>query len=530
MSAEVDTPPSNGDVDDNLTPEGLNGGGSEDDADLFGDDDDGEVQGEANEYGPIPSSRIRMGYLERKTDYLACRLNRKLDDSELDSGDDEGRTDRIEPTIEDNQEDNEFKQVRMLQVDLARIKPPEGDDLYFLNMPPFLGVKHKAFQPSTYEPPTVPHEARDRTKTDVEAGKFSAFSTASTTMFWRRDPKTPSLIQSNTRMVRWSDGSMTLQIASQPKDHYRMSTNPLRQAWPKTQGGAGGGAGGNTSQDYDPNKDTHNYLAAPHSVVGVDLQIVAPFDATLKIQPTGDYVDESVLKLQQSLAAATEQHDPIAALRPTRIDPELAKREAEKFEKERVRANRKVEAARERLITRKDRVMGRAGMGGRLGGTGLSIAGLEDEDGMPGARGSHLKAKAKRRKTNRRGEIYSDDEDEDMPRGRREDEYDREDDFLAASDEEPEIYDDDGDEVEAEDDDPDVDDLEIEGRDTVVDSRTRGEQQGRSRGRERGSTPKRSASGGGGEDDDDDTAGPLPQGSPQRGKRRRIIDDDDEDE
>lgn len=411
----------------------------------------------------------------------------------------------------------------MLQVDLARIKPPEGDDLYFLNMPPFLGVKHKAFQPSTYEPPTTPHGARDKTKSEVES-KFSAFSTASTTMFWRRDPKTPSLIQSNTRLVRWSDGSMTLQIASQPKDHYRVSTNPLRQGWPKKQGGAGGGG---TSQDYDPNKDTHNYLAAPHAVVGVDLQIVAPFDATLKIQPTGEEEDESVLKLQQSLAAATEQHDPIAALRPTRIDPELAKREAEKFEKERVRANRKVEAAQERLITRKDRVMGRAGMGGRLGGAGLSIAGLEDEDGMPGARGSNFKAKAKRRKTNRRGEIYSDDEDEDTHRGRREDEYDREDDFLAASDEEPEIYDDDGDEVEAEDeDDPDVDDLEIEGRDTVVNSRTRGEQQGRSRGgRERGSTPKRPAS-----DDDDDDAGPLPQGSPQRGKRRRFIDDDDEDE
>lgn len=58
MSAEVDTLPSNGDVDDNLTPEGLNGGGSEDDADLFGDDDDEEVQGEANEYALLPPSTV----------------------------------------------------------------------------------------------------------------------------------------------------------------------------------------------------------------------------------------------------------------------------------------------------------------------------------------------------------------------------------------------------------------------------------------------------------------------------------------
>lgn len=405
----------------------------------------------------------------------------------------------------------------MLQVDLARIKPPEGDDLYFLNMPPFLGVKHKSFQPSTYESPTVPHEARNPNNVENTAttSKFSPFSTASTTMFWRRDPKNSELIQSNSRFVRWSDGSITLQIASQPKDHYRVSTNPLRQGWPKKQGGG-------ATQDYDPTKDTHNYLAAPHAVVGVDLQIVQPFDAAIKIQPTGDYVDESVLKLQQSLAATTEQHDPIATLRSMRVDPELAKREAEKFEKDRVKANRKVEAAQERLVSRRDRVIGRAGMGGRLGGAGLSIAGLEDEDGMPGARGSTKAKAAKRRKTNRRGEIYSDDEDEDNHRGRGADEYDRGDDFLADSDEEPEIYDDDGGEdgeAEAEDDDPDVDDLEIEGRDTVVNSRTRG-----GTGKERGSTPKRPA------DADDDDEDALPQGSPQRGKRRRFIADDDDDD
>lgn len=419
----------------------------------------------------------------------------------------------------------------MLQVDLARINPPEGDDLYFLNMPPFLGVKHKSFQPSTYEPPTVPHEARN--SMNSEHAKFSPFSTASTTMFWRRDPKDADLIQSNSRLVRWSDGSITLQIASQPRDHYRVSANPLRQGWPKKQG-----AGAGATQDYDPNKDTHNYLAAPHAVVGVDLQIVSPFDAALKIQPTGDYVDESVLKLQQSLAATTGDHDPIATLRSMRVDPELAKREAEKFEKDRVKAHRKVEAAQERLTSRRDRVIGRGGMGGRLGGAGLSIAGLEDEDGMPGARGN-TKAKAaaaaKRRKTNRRGEIYSDDEDEDNHRGRREDEYDREDDFLAASDEEPEIYDDDG-EAEAEDDDdddPDVDDLEIEGRDTVVNSRTRGkpgtgtETAGRDRGRGGSTPPKRPATTTGEDDGENDAA----QGSPQqRGKRRRIIDDDDDDD
>jgi len=380
--------------------------------------------------------------------------------------------------------------------------------LYLLNMPPFLGMEHRNFVPATYGSPKLPHDGRDPA-TDP-AAKFSAFSTAASTIFWRRDPKTPELLQSNARIVRWSDGSLTLQIASSPRDHYRISTTALRQAYSKKYPGG-------SQPDYDPTKDTHNYLAAPHATEGLDLQIVAPLDAAMKIQPTGDLADESVLKLQQSLAAATQVHDPLASLKQVKEDPELAKKAAEMFEKDRLRTARKREAAEDRLLLRKDRVLGRSGFG--RGGAGLSIAGLEDDDGMPTARGR--KAKIRRRKTNRHGEIYSEDEDEDQPRGRtREDEYDREDDFLAASDEEPEIYDDgEEEEVEAEEEDPDVDDLEIEGRETVIEGRTRGGA------RHREGTPKRAAS-----DNENDDGTRLETSSPQVRKKRRVIDDDEDEE
>ncbi|EXJ86606.1 hypothetical protein A1O3_03559 [Capronia epimyces CBS 606.96] len=503
MSAEVESAPLHGDVQGEDSPNGLNGDNvSEDDGDLFGDDDDEEQD---------------RGHSDS---------HRRLDDSDLDSGDDDGRTDRVAATVEDHEEMyEEQKQLKLLDVDMVRIKPPGGEELHLLNMPPFLGIKHRNFVPATYEPPKQPHDGRDP-EVDPTA-KFSPFSTAASTIFWRRDPKTPDLLQSNSRIVRWSDGSLTLQIASSPKDHYRISTTALRQGWPKKPG--------SSQADYDANKDSHNYLAAPHATAGVDLQIIAPFDASMKIQPTGDLADESVLKLQQSLAAATQMHDPLSSLRQVKEDPELAKKAAEMFEKERTRASRKREAAEDRLLMRKDRVLGRAGLG-RLGGAGLSVAGLEDDDGMPLARGKKS-SNARRRRGNRRGDIYSDDEDEDTPRGRgREDEYDREDDFLAASDEEPEIYED-GNEEEAEaeeDDDPDVDDLEIEGRETVIENRTRGgnERDGREtlkdrdRPRERGSTPKRAASDDGGVDD----AEPVAAGSPQARKKRRVIDDDEDEE
>ncbi|KAJ9498656.1 hypothetical protein H2202_005842 [Exophiala xenobiotica] len=481
MSADVEPAPRNGDLDDLDTPEDLNGGDASDDADLFGDDDEEPAQGD--------------------------ELQRKIDDSELDSGDDEGRSDRIAHTVEYGEgADSQQKPLRLVNIDMARVKPPEGEELYLLNMPPFLGVKHKNFNPATYEAPQKPHDGRDPA-VDPTA-KFSPFSTAASSIFWRRDPKDPELLQSNSRIIRWSDGSLTLQIASSPKEHYRVSTTALRQGWPKKHG--------SSQPDYDPNKDTHNYLAAPHAAVGLDAQIIAPFDASMKIQPTGDVADESVLKLQQSLAAATQMHDPLSSFKITTKDPEKRKKEAEQFEKDKLRAFRKVENAQDRILLRKDRVLGRSGLGGRSGG--LSIAGLEDDEGMPTARGTKSKARPKR---NRRGEIYSDDEDEDYPRGRgREDEYDREDDFLAASDEEPEVYDDEAQEVEAEEeDDPDVDDLAIDGRDTVVENRTRGG----IRERDRGSTPKRAAA----DDEDEDTA---PRDSPQARKKRRVIDDDEDDE
>ncbi|EXJ85433.1 hypothetical protein A1O1_05797 [Capronia coronata CBS 617.96] len=498
MSAEVESVPHNGSLEGEDSPHALNGDdASEDDGDLFGDDDE-------------------------ELDQVQNDPHRKLDDSELDSGDDEGRADRLAATVEDHEAMyEEQKQLKLLDVDMARIKPPEGQELYLLNMPPFLGIKHRNFVPATYEPPKQPHDGRDP-EVDPTA-KFSPFSTAASTIFWRRDPKDQESLQSNTRIIRWSDGSLTLQIASSPKDHYRISTTALRQEWPRTSG--------SSQAAYDANKDSHNYLAAPHATAGVDLQIIAPFDASMKIQPTGDLADESVLKLQQSLAAATQMHDPLASLKQVKEDPELAKKAAEMFEKERSRASRKREAAEDRLLMRRDRVLGRAGIG-RLGGAGLSVAGLEDDDGMPLARGKKS-TNARRRRANRRGDIYSDDEDENMPRSRgREDEYDREDDFLAASDEEPEIYEDgDAEEVEAEeDDDPDVDDLEIEGRETVIENRTRGgnerdrRERDRDRARDRESTPKRAAS------DDEGGADPAPAGTPQARKKRRVIDDDEDEE
>lgn len=440
-----------------------------DDADLFGDVDENEQDDS---------------------------LNRKLDDAELDSGDDEGRDDRVARSVEGyDEEEADISEAANLQMEIARINALKADELYIVNIPPFLGLQTENFDYKKYEPPTRPHDQNDPTD------KFSAYSTATTSLMWRRDPHDPEKMQSNSRIIRWSDGSMTLQIASRPKDQYRISTKAYRQGYgaPKTQKNAAQG-------NYDPSKDSQVYLAAAHSAVEA-LQIVAPVDAQLRILPTGDLSDQSIQKLQQSLAASQVVHDPLASLKQLKEDPEVARKAAELFEKDRLRSLKKRENAEDKLLTKRDRVLGRSGLG-RSGG--LSVAGLEaDEDGMP--RSSALRAKQAKRRGNRRGDIYSDDEDEDLPRGRtREDEYDLDDGFMAGSDEEIETYEDES----VEEQDPDVDDLEIEGRKTIAKEKTRG-------GLKSPSPQKRAA--------EDDGPG---EGSPghARKKRTRIIDDEDDDE
>ncbi|KAJ9608900.1 hypothetical protein H2200_006671 [Cladophialophora chaetospira] len=495
MSAEVESAVHPSLEEDDLP--GLNGTvGSDDDGDLFGDEDDDEAD---------------------QTD----NLHRRLDDSELDSGDDEARNDRVAATVEDEEAVyEEQKQLKLLDVDVARIKPPEGDELFLANIPEYLGIKHKAFDYATYEPPTKPHDGRDPS----DANKFSPFSTANTSIFWRRDPQNPDNIQSNARIIRWSDGSYTLQIASKPTEQYRISTTAMRPGWPRRPPTSQQPGSQPQSQPqpehYDPSRESNNFFGAPHSTPGMDLQIIAPFDASMKIQPTGDTADAAELKLRETIAATSRLNDTAENFKSVKVDPSRAKKEAEKAEKDVAKAARKRENAQERQFSRRDKVLGRGGLGGRS--TGLTVGGLEDD--MPTARG--VKAKGRRRKTNRHGDILSDeDEDDEAYRRRgREDEYDREDDFLADSDEEPETYeDDDAEEPAEEDDDPDKDDLEIQGRRTVLEGRTRGG--GRDRDRER--TPKRQRD----EDEEDAEAEDDPDTRrPAARRQRRVLDDEDEDE
>lgn len=224
-------------------------------------------------------------------------------------------------------------------------------------------------------------------------------------MRYRKNPSTGEL-ESNTVVYKWSDGSKTISIGDQ---HYVLQTKPL--APPKD------------SKPYQEVQDSHSYVAAP-SITSQLLVMIGHMANQYTVRPNKDIEDDALEKLQRSLAAATrggnkgdEKSGPQVITNTQ--DPELQKKRAEVAEKERMKAQRRRETAAEK-----------ANLPRRPGG-GLSVDDLEGRAGRRAPGSGRKPPSAKRPR--RRAEYDSDD---DLPRGRnREDEYDKEDGFLASSDE-----------------------------------------------------------------------------------------------
>ncbi|KAL1967545.1 hypothetical protein VTN77DRAFT_3060 [Rasamsonia byssochlamydoides] len=426
----------------------MNGDHDDDDADLFGDGSEGG---------------------------LDERPHRTLDDEELDSGDDEDRYDRVGQRMDiDHEEDGAYGEtLKVMDISLGRAPEPQSSngEIYTMAIPNFLSLETEEFRPDTYVAPP--------------------FATASTSLCWRYAPDDKSKLQSNARIIRWEDGSMTLQLASNPREQYRIATKLLA---PLSKSG-----------DYEAELDTHTYLAAAAETASV-FRITSHLTHSLTVLPTDMETDDAVQRLRESLAAAAragKKADGGVTIIEVKEDPELASKRAELAEKEKLKADRRRQQLAEREQTRTSR---RGAY--RYPAGGLTVGGLEDEDGMATTRARP----AKKPRANRRGEIYTDEEEEYDRRGRtREDRYDEDDGFLVGSDEEPEVVEDDEEEEEELED----EDMDAEGED---DEDVRPEKPTTRKARESASPKRTSAEEAGG------------AGSPPARKKHRYVVESDEDE
>lgn len=243
-------------------------------------------------------------------------------------------------------------------------------------------------------------------------------------------------------MLRWSDGSLTIQLASNPREQFELTAKPLAPPHniplKSITTAANRGRATNGAAVYSSRLDSHTYLTVPHEQASL-IRITNHVTSSLAIKSSSDENDDALIKLQLSLAAATKGSKTAAdgGLEIINIseDPELAKKKAEVAEKEKLRAQRRRQQQEERERDRANRVLGRSGLRASGLGSGLTVGGLEDDDGL-----GTMRARMKPRRKYRRRDSDSDEEDDFRGMGRtREDEYDEDDGFLVPSDEEPEI-------------------------------------------------------------------------------------------
>ena len=323
--------------------------------------------------------------------------------------------------------------------------------LYLLGFPSNIILNPKAFTLESFEPPVV--------QSGQSSTRHSALSTSNNTIRWRQSPSNPAVNQSNARINRWSDGSLTLQIASNPSEQIELTaqTRAPPQIHPviPTPTSLRPRPG-----DKVPNSQSNNwhiYLACPHEGAGM-IRNSGHITAQLSVQST-DQMDDAVMKLQQSLAASGRGNRAGGDKGPQLInvdeDPEKARRQAELAEKEKAKMQRRYQNQIDRDYNRNGNVLKRSGLRpGGLGG-GLTVGALEGDDDLGAAKRSRGSTNPK--KPRRRNDEYSDEDDFRGRRRTKEDEYDENDGFLVDSDEEPEVA-----ESSEEEDDAD-DDMDAEG-------------------------------------------------------------------
>lgn len=287
---------------------------------------------------------------------------------------------------------------------------------------------------------------------------------------YRKNPKTGKL-ESNANIFRWSDGSLTMQVG---EEHYDIQVKS--QIPPPNKA-------------YQPDRDANRYVAAAHSAQA-QLLTVAHVTEEWAIRPDKQRVDEDTELLREKMGLARGGVKEGEMIITTNQDPELQKKQAELAEKERARAARKRENAQMRME------------GGASGyrKTGLSIGELEG--GRRSGSGRKRGPGGGSKRARARDDEYDSDDD---PGVHRHNEYDKDDGFIADSDEES---------VEGGDDD----------EEDILDDEEEEYERPRAK-RQRTEEPSNDEADADGEPDED---APATSGDHGRRRVRRVVSDDDD--
>ncbi len=209
-----------------------------------------------------------------------------------------------------------------------------------LKLPGFISVEEQQFSIDKLEDEELPLLDVD------ELGNYphDGLLKLSVSMRWRKNPMTEAC-ESNSRLIKWSDGSMTLQIGAEQFEVMSQKTH-------KEQA----------------------YLYNRHAKDGC-MEGVAKLSERLAVRPfvTGSANHRKFFSLNSSLTTSNQvgKEGARVKLAVTTADPEREKQRMIKLEQEKIKSRRKVEARRRNLQQRSYE---------RVAKTGLSARFLEEEE------------------------------------------------------------------------------------------------------------------------------------------------------
>lgn len=141
---------------------------------------------------------------------------RRGSDYQDDDDDEPRRSSDNEKPAEKEPEPEPIPETR-IDVEIPRIMSDLGKDIHFVILPNFLSVETRPFDQETYE------DEIDEEETLDEEGRQRVKLKVSNTLRWREfidvdgNPKK----ESNARIVKWSDGSMSLHLGNEIFDVYK---------------------------------------------------------------------------------------------------------------------------------------------------------------------------------------------------------------------------------------------------------------------------------------------------------------------
>ncbi|GAA5909576.1 hypothetical protein JCM5296_003878 [Sporobolomyces johnsonii] len=399
--------------------------------DLFGDDDDDDE--------PMPQAQAPL-------DAAAAAPSPEADIDGL-TEEERARRRRLEYEEEDEQErylsddglaaQTITQEERIAQVPLANFSIPAGGKVWHAKLPNFLGLETGAWDEQSWQPDEDADDAAATTQgasqgEDVKphvngAGKGKLPDENVIRWRWTKDELGEVVKQSNARIVRWSDGSLSLQLGSElfdislALDHSASLSRAANPVPPSSSTGL-------TPTAFSLNQGHGlTYLTARHDYNRL-YESQASIGGTMTFRPS-TLASQTHKRLAGVIAARHAAKGRGVKMQDLpEMDPERKKLEREKAEVEKARRARK-EALRA--------AGGRRGGARKKGKKATTIEGLTDEEDEDddGAGWDDRRTQPKRGRGGALQRGYSDEEEDD-------------DGFVAKSDDDMQMSDADKEEIE----------------------------------------------------------------------------------